>query len=276
MNETNNIINVDGRLTDLKGAVVMGILNVTPDSFYADSRVQNADDIARRAEQIVAEGGTIIDVGACSTRPNSTPTDADEELRRLQFALPIIRKAAPNVPISIDTFRASVAEKCINHFGRMIINDVSGGKDADMFATVARLHVPYVLTSCENNLEEMLISAAEKIQRLRSMGAHDIIFDPGLGFGKTRDDNWNVLFGVEKLQILGVPLLIGASRKSMLWQTIGGTSATSLNATTVANTIALMGGASILRVHDVREAVEAVQIMALKGAKSTDEATENE
>ncbi len=253
-------INIRGRLLDLSRPIVMGILNATPDSFFADSRVQTEKEIFNRANSIITEGAKIIDVGACSTRPGGEVASEEEEMRRLEIALPIIRKAQPDAIISIDTFRASVARRCVEDFGADIINDVEEGKDPDMFATVAELGVPYILMSTAPNLHDMLIRFADKLQRLHELRQKDIIIDPGFGFGKTMDENYTLLNEMERLQVLELPILVGISRKRMIHKLLGITPAESLNGTTVLNTIALSKGVSILRVHDIRAAIEAVII----------------
>ena len=248
-------INVNGRLMDLSEPQVMGILNVTPDSFYAASRKQTEQEIAERASQIVAEGGTIIDVGACSTRPGFQEISEVEEMDRLRFGLGIVRREQPDCMISVDTFRPDVARMAVEEFGVGIVNDVSEG-NARMFRMVSRLRVPYILMSQQPTMREMLLSFAEKVQQLRDLGAKDIILDPGFGFGKTLDENYQIMGELDKLQVMGLPILVGVSRKSMIYKLLGFTPNESLNGTTVLNTIALMKGASILRVHDVKEAVE--------------------
>lgn len=253
-------INIRGRLLDLSRPIVMGILNATPDSFFADSRVQTEKEIFNRANSIITEGAKIIDVGACSTRPGGEVASEEEEMRRLEIALPIIRKAQPDAIISIDTFRASVARRCVEDFGADIINDVEEGKDPDMFSTVAELGVPYILMSTAPNLHDMLIRFADKLQRLHELRQKDIIIDPGFGFGKTMDENYTLLNEMERLQVLELPILVGISRKRMIHKLLGITPAESLNGTTVLNTIALSKGVSILRVHDIRAAIEAVII----------------
>ena len=255
-------INVRGRLVDLGQPMVMGIMNVTPDSFFADSRVQTEEAIRNRANQIIAEGAKIIDVGACSTRPGGEVVSEEEEMRRLAFALPIIREAQPDAIISIDTFHASIAQRTVEEFGADIINDVEEGKDPDMFRTVAELGTPYILMSVAANLHDMLINFSREVQELRALGQKDIILDPGFGFGKGAvEGNYELLNVMERLQVMGLPLLVGISRKRMIHQLLGITANESLNGTTVLNTIALMKGANILRVHDVRPAVEAVKIV---------------
>jgi dihydropteroate synthase len=254
-------ININGRLMDLSEPQVMGILNVTPDSFFAGSRRQTEQGIIERANQIVSEGATIIDVGGCSTRPGAPLASEKEEQERLRFALDIIRRELPYTAISVDTFRPDIARMAVEEFGVGIINDVGSPEQADMFRMVARLRVPYILMSQDATMREMLLSFSEKVQRLRDYGARDIILDPGFGFGKTLEQNYQVLGELEKLQVLELPILVGVSRKSMIFKKFGCTPNEALNGTTVLNTLALTKGASILRVHDVREAVECVKIV---------------
>ena len=255
-------INVRGRLIDLGEPLVMGIMNVTPDSFYANSRVQTAEAIRQRAHQIVAEGAKIIDIGACSTRPGGVVVSADEEMQRLAFALPIVKEAEPDAILSIDTFHADIARRTIEEFGADIINDVEEGKDPEMFRTVAELGAPYILMSTAANLHDMLIDFSREVQELRDLGQKDIILDPGFGFGKDPvAGNYELLSVMERLQVMELPILVGISRKRMIHQLLGITATESLNGTTILNTIALLKGANILRVHDVREAVEAVKIV---------------
>ena len=244
-------INIHGRLLDLATPQVMGILNVTPDSFYAASRKQTEAEIAQRANQIMAEGGTIIDIGACSTRPGSQPVSEAEEMERLRFGLEVVRRELPDGVVSVDTFRPDVARMAVEEFGAGLVNDVSEGSDR-MFRMVSRLRVPYILMSVQPTVRGMLLSFAEKVQQLRDWGAADIILDPGFGFGKTMEENY---------QVMNLPLLVGISRKSMVYRLFGCTPDESLNGTTVLNTIALMKGASILRVHDVKAAVECCKIV---------------
>lgn len=255
-------INVRGRLIDLGEPLVMGIMNVTPDSFYANSRVQTAEAIRQRAHQIVAQGAKIIDIGACSTRPGGVVVSAEEEMQRLAFALPIVKEAEPDAILSIDTFHADIARRTIEEFGADIINDVEEGKDPEMFRTVAELGAPYILMSTAANLHDMLIDFSREVQELRDLGQKDIILDPGFGFGKDPvAGNYELLNVMERLQVMELPILVGISRKRMIHQLLGITAAESLNGTTILNTIALLKGANILRVHDVREAVEAVKIV---------------
>jgi dihydropteroate synthase len=270
-------INVRGQLLSLQKPQVMGILNCTPDSFYSGSRKQTEAEIADRANQIVSEGGSIIDVGAFSTRPGADEVSEEEECRRLQKALEIVRREQPEMPISVDTYRPMVARRCIEDWGADIINDVSEGgitgivntpihESGSMFEVVASLQVPYILMSVKSNLHDMLIAFAKEVQQLRDLGAKDIILDPGFGFGKTLEDNYKILHELEELQILELPLLVGVSRKSMIFKLIGGNPATSLNGTTAIHAISLLKGGRILRVHDVKEAVETVRIYeALSG-----------
>jgi len=274
--DMNKTLMMRGRLYDLSRPLVMGIMNVTPDSFYAGSRQQTEAAIAARTEAIIAEGGTLIDVGAFSTRPGATEVSEAEEMSRLRFALEIVQKHRGDGVVSVDTFRPDVARMAVEEYGADMINDVSEGGvtgvanqplaagDDDcpaMFRMAARLQVPYVLMSVRGTLEELMISTASKVQQLRSLGVKDIILDPGFGFGKTLEQNYRLLFEMDKLQELGLPILVGLSRKSMIYQRLGGTPETSLNGTTVLNTVALMKGANILRVHDVREAVEAGKLI---------------
>ncbi len=264
-------INVRGQLVDLSSPVVMGILNATPDSFYSGSRKQTETEIADRANQIIAEGGKIIDVGAFSTRLGAEVVSVEEETQRLKRALAIVRREQPDAIVSVDTYRPLVARQCVEEFGADIINDVSEGgltgivgqeihEEGDMFETVADLRVPYILMSVQPTLKKMMINFAAEVQRLRDLGAKDIILDPGYGFGKTLNQNYEILNEAERLQELELPILVGISRKSMIYRLIGGDPTTSLNGTTMLNTVSLMKGASILRVHDVKEAVEVCQM----------------
>lgn len=264
-------INVRGKLVDLSKPLVMGILNVTPDSFYQGSRKQTEIEIAQRTNQIIEEGGEMIDVGAFSTRPGAFEVTEEEEMDRLRRALAIVRREQPEAIVSVDTYRPRVARHCVEEWDADIINDVSEGgltgivntpihEEGSMFETVARLQVPYILMSVKSNLHDMLIAFARETQELYALGAKDIILDPGFGFGKTLDENYKIYQHMERLQVLDLPLLVGISRKSMIFKLLGGDPTTSLNGTTVLNTIALQKGASILRVHDVREAVEVCKI----------------
>ena len=243
-------INCRGRLIDLSTPQVMGILNVTPDSFFAGSRKQTEAEIAERANQIVEQGGTMIDVGAMSTRPGYDDVTKEEEMRRLRLALPIIRREQPDAILSVDTFREEVARMAVEEYGVDIINDVRG--------EMTPPRVPYIYMSSAPTSEAILMDFAEKVQRLRDQGHKDIILDPGFGFGKTVEQNYEVLGNMERLQVMQLPILVGVSRKSMIWKKLGITPDEALNGTTALNTIALQKGATILRVHDVKEAVETV------------------
>ena len=255
---------------------VMGILNVTPDSFFAGSRKQTEQDIAERARQIVNEGGSIIDVGAFSTRPGADEVTEEEEMTRLRRALTIVKREVPDAIVSVDTFRPAVARMAVEEMGADIINDVSEGgvtgivgkaleteasEVPQIFRTVASLQVPYILMSVQKDLHDTLMVFAKKVQQLRDLGQKDIILDPGFGFGKTLDDNYRLMGDMEKLQVLDLPLLVGISRKSMIYRLLDTQPDQALNGTSVLNTIALMKGASILRVHDVKQAVECVSIV---------------
>lgn len=269
-------INIKGRLMDLSTPQVMGILNVTPDSFYSGSRKQTEMEIAQRANQIIEEGGSIIDVGAFSTRPGADEVSEEEEGRRLKFALDIVRREQPDAAVSVDTYRPTLARKCIEEWGTDIINDVSEGgitgitnvplkqrqeEYPEMFRVVGELKVPYILMSVQPTLETMMKGFAREVQQLRDLGAKDIILDPGFGFGKNLIQNYQIYNEMEKLNVMELPVLVGISRKSMIYKLLGGDATTSLNGTSVLDTIALMKGASILRVHDVKEAAEAVKII---------------
>ncbi len=267
-------INVGGTLLDLSVPRVMGILNVTPDSFYAQSRKQTEADIETRVRQMLDEGADMLDVGAYSSRPGADNVSPDEEMARLAQGLAVLRRVAPDAVVSVDTFRSGVARRCVEDFGVQIVNDISGGAlDPDMFATVAGLGVPYILMHMKGNpqtmqqaphyddlLTEMLRYFAERVHRLHEMGVKDIIIDPGFGFAKTLQHNYELMHRLGDLAVLGLPMLVGVSRKSMISRLLGTTPQEALNGTTVLNTLALERGASILRVHDVREAVETVKI----------------
>ena len=253
-------INVHGQLMELSQPQVMGILNVTPDSFFAGSRKQTEQEIAERAHQIVTEGATIIDIGGCSTRPGSEPVSEAEEMQRLRLALEVVRREQPHAVISVETFRPDVARMTVEEFGADIINDVSEGS-VEMYRMISRLRVPYILMSVQPTLHDMLLAFAREVQQLRDFGVKDIILDPGFGFGKTVAQNYEVMNQLERLLVMDLPLLVGISRKSMIFKLLGLTPDESLNGTSVLNTIALMKGASILRVHDVKEAVECVRIV---------------
>lgn len=268
-------INVGGRLMSLDRPQVMGILNVTPDSFYAGSRKQTEREIAERSDQIIAEGATMIDIGAFSTRPGAPEVSEEEEMARLRHGLEIVRRQQPDAVLSVDTFRPDVARMAVEEYGVAIINDVSEGGLTGVvntpleqeegpypaiFRMVARLGVPYILMSVKPTVEDMLMAFSHEVQQLRDLGVKDIILDPGFGFGKTLEQNYQLLANMEKLEALDLPLLVGVSRKSMIFKLLGTDPMGSLNGTTVLHTIALQKGASILRVHDVKEAVETIKI----------------
>ena len=272
---TARYINVNGSLLDLSQPRVMGILNVTPDSFYAGSRMQTESEIARRVKQIVSEGATIIDIGAYSSRPNADNVSAREEMERLRMGLKILFEIQPDAVVSVDTFRADVARMCVEEYGVAIINDIAAGEmDANMFHTVAALNVPYIMMHMQgtpqsmqqhphydNLLKEVFLYFARKVQQLRDLGVKDIILDPGFGFGKTMEHNYELLSHLEEFRIFELPLLVGVSRKSMIYRLLDITPQEALNGTTVLDTICLLKGADILRVHDVKEAVETVRIV---------------
>lgn len=270
-------INAGGKLIDLSRPQVMGILNVTPDSFYDNSRCPDAKMVTERVTTLLNEGADMIDVGGYSSRPGCDDVSIDEEKRRLAIGFEAIRNLNPDAIISVDTFRSEVARWSIQEWGVQIVNDISGGEmDDKMFDTVAQLQVPYVMMHMRGTPQDMMheqylhyddVTAevlqyfAAKINRLTLMGINDIIIDPGLGFSKTIDDNYRLMRHLDEFAHLGLPILVGISRKSMIYKLLGTTPAESLNGTTVLNTLALMGGANILRVHDVRQAVEAVKIV---------------
>lgn len=276
MNKTvHYTLNVRGRLLDLSKPQVMGILNVTPDSFYAGSRMETEEAVRRRVRQIIAEGGSMIDVGAYSSRPGAADVSAEEEMERLRRGMSIVREEAPEIPVSVDTFRADVAKMAVEELGVDIINDISGGElDKEMFKTVAKLGVPYILMHMKGTpqtmqqaphyddlMKEVMLYFAEKVQQLRDLGQKDIVLDPGYGFAKTIDHNYELLKHQEMLEVFELPLLVGVSRKSMIYRFLGSSPEEALNGTTVLNTLALQKGANILRVHDVKEAVEVVRLV---------------
>ena len=272
---TARYINVNGSLLDLSQPRVMGILNVTPDSFYAGSRTQTEAEIVRRVRQIVSEGAAIIDIGAYSSRPNADNVSSREEMERLRMGLKILFEIQPDAVGSVDTFRADVARMCVEEYGVAIINDIAAGEmDTDMFHTVAALNVPYIMMHMQgtpqsmqqhphydNLLKEVFLYFARKVQQLRDLGVKDIILDPGFGFGKTMEHNYELLSHLEEFRIFELPLLVGVSRKSMIYRLLDITPQEALNGTTVLDTICLLKGADILRVHDVKEAVETVRIV---------------
>ena len=252
-------LNIRGQLLNLDTPKVMGILNATPDSFFADSRTQTEEAVARRAETMLSEGADFIDIGGCSTRPGADLASASEETERLRLAVTVVRRNHPNAIISVDTFRPDVARMAVEELGADLVNDVSGGS-VEMFRMVARLGVPYVLTSVEPDLRQSLLSFACKVQQLRDYGQKDILLDPGFGFGKTLEQNYQLLASLEKLAVMQLPLLVGLSRKSMIWKLLQSSPDEALDGTTVLNTVALMKGASVLRVHDVRQAAHCIRL----------------
>jgi len=265
----------NGRIISLDKPLVMGIINVTDDSFYNGSRYKLGFRIAARAEQIIREGGSIIDVGACSTRPGAKPVSEQQELKRLAKALHAIRKKYPEAIISVDTYRSRVARMAVGDYRANIINDISAGElDPEMFSTIAELKIPYVLMhmrgtpetmqqnpTYDNVIREIITYLNGKIEQLKQLGVSDIIVDPGFGFGKTVDHNFSILKNLQVFRLFERPILVGLSRKSMISKTLGITATKCLNGTTVLNTMALLNGATILRVHDVREATEAIKLV---------------
>ena len=276
-------LNLRGRLVTIDRPWVMGIINITPDSFYGGSRVNDEAALVDRVHAMLADGADVLDVGACSTRPGSEQVDARGEMERLLWALSIIRREAPDMILSVDTYRADVASRCVEEWGADIINDISGGTiDNNMFATVARLHIPYVLmhmrgtpetmatlTDYDDVTADVLEWMARRIDVLRQMGVADVIVDPGFGFAKTLEQNYEMLARLNAFHVLEAPLLVGVSRKRMIYTPLGCTADEALNGTTVINTIALQQGAHILRVHDVRAAAEAVKITSLLRSNDT-------
>jgi dihydropteroate synthase len=272
---TKNTITCNGKTYDLTTPLVMGIINITPDSFYEGSRYSNESEILKRTEAIISEGGSIVDIGACSTRPGSILISENEELSRLLPALVSIRKYFPETLLSIDTFRSNVADKVISETGSCIINDISAGDfDSDMFEAVARLQVPYVIMHMKGNPRNMQVNPeykdvvteiisyfVTKIHVLRTYGIHDIIIDPGFGFGKTIEHNYHLLSKLDSFRIFGLPVLAGISRKSMVFKLLGKEPTEALSGTIALNTIALLKGAKIIRVHDVKEAVDTVKVV---------------
>ncbi len=270
-------LNMRGSLASLSTPWVMGILNVTPDSFYAGSRKQTEAAIEERIQTILAEGGKMIDIGGYSSRPDAAEVTPEEEMERLAFALNILKAHYPDVWVSVDTFRSGIARQCVEEYGVAMINDISGGElDKDMFQTVADLQVPYIMMHMRGTPQTMqqhtvyadltgdiMRYFAEKVRQLNLMGVNDIILDPGFGFSKTLEQNYELMQHLSEFHLFDLPLLVGISRKSMIYRLLGGTPNDSLNGTSVLHTYALMQGAHILRVHDVREAVEAVRIVQM-------------
>lgn len=269
-------INLKGYLYDLDVPLVMGILNTTPNSFYDKSRVQTPEDIDRRVKEILEEGGNIIDTGGYSTQPNAADISAEEEKKRLKPALQHLQKHYPEATVSVDTFRADIARWAVEEYGVAMINDISGGTmDERMFETVARLQTPYILTHIKGTpqtmqqqtdyqdmMEEIMLYFADKVRTLQLLGVNDIIIDPGFGFGKTLDQNYRLMRSLPEFQLLERPVLVGVSRKSMIYNFLNCSIENSLHGTTILHTFALMNGANILRVHDVKPAVEAIKIVS--------------
>lgn len=274
-------LNLNGKLYELSSPKVMGILNVTPDSFYAGSRKQTEEDIKSRCREIIEEGGDIIDIGAYSSRPDAEHIPAEEEKRRLRTGLEILRNEYPEAIVSVDTFRADVAEMCVKEYNVNIINDISAGEmDKEMFNTIARLQVPYIIMHMKGTpqdmqkspqytslMKEIFMYFSEKVYKLHEMGVNDLILDPGFGFGKTLEHNYELMNHLEEFSLFNLPVLVGISRKSMIYKLLGNTPSEALNGTTALNTIALLKGANILRVHDVKEAVETVRIVTALNTK---------
>jgi len=266
---------INGRLYDLTRPLIMGILNLTPDSFFDGGRYLQDEALERRIKEMIAEGADIIDVGAWSSRPGSVSVSEEEEWSRLQKGLERLRKLDTDIPVSVDTFRSVIAEKAVKEYGAGMINDISGGDmDAEMFETVARLQVPYVLMHMQGTpqtmqdnprydhvIKDILYIFSKKVHRLRELGVHDIILDPGFGFGKTLEHNYQLLKGLGAFRETGLPVLAGVSRKSMIWKVLKTTPEEALTGTTVLHTLALLEGVDILRVHDVRAARETIEIV---------------
>ena len=271
----NNTLNLNGSLVRISRPMVMGILNVTPDSFYANSRKQTEHDIHNRIEQIINEGGDLIDVGGYSSRPNAVDVSVVEEMNRLRLALEILKKDYPQIPISVDTFRASIARQSVEQYGVALINDIAAGEmDTAMFRTIADLGVPYCMmhlkgtpqtmqqhTDYENMMEEIILYFSRKVRALRLLGVKDIILDPGFGFSKTLDQNYELMKQLKAFDLFDLPLLVGVSRKRMVYQLLDTTPEDSLAGTTALHTYALLQGASFLRVHDVKAAADVVKIV---------------
>ena len=268
-------INVNGELMNLEEPQVMGILNITPDSFYKASRKQTEEAIRERALQIINEGASIIDVGAYSSRPSAKNISLEEEMERLRYGLRIINDTIPNAVLSVDTFRADAARMCVEEYGVAMINDIASGEmDENMFETIAHLGVPYIIMhmkgtpqtmqidpNYDNLLKEVLEYFAHKVGKLQELGVKDIILDPGFGFGKTVTHNYELLAAMDEFKIFEMPILVGVSRKSMIYKLLGNSADEALNGTSVVHTLALERGANILRVHDVKEAVEVIRIV---------------
>lgn len=269
-------LNINGQLLNLSAPLVMGILNVTPDSFYSGSRKQTESDIEERIQTILKEGGTMIDVGGYSSRPNAEEVSAEEEMTRLSAALKIIQKNYSAVPVSVDSFRADVARRCVEQYGVAMINDISAGEmDARMFETVASLRVPYIMmhmrgtpstmqkyTGYTDMMEDIMMYFSRKIRELRLLGVADVVIDPGFGFSKTLEQNFILMNKLSDFAVFELPLLVGVSRKSMIYKTLNCSPEESLSGTITLNTVALQNGANILRVHDVKAAADTIKIIS--------------
>ena len=269
-------LQLNGQLIMLDQPIVMGILNLTPDSFYDGGRYQSEKSVLQRAEEILIQGAMIIDIGAVSTRPGAMEVSAEAEIERLLPAVKAIRKRFPNAVLSIDSYRSEVIVRIAGETGDCIVNDISGGTmDAQMFETVAKLRLPYILMHMQGTpqtmqqnpayqdiINDILLDLSEKVNTLKLLGVNDIIIDPGFGFGKNLEHNYELLNRLDSFRLFELPLLVGLSRKTMIWKLLEITPQESLNGTTVLNTLALMGGADILRVHDVREAMEAIRLVS--------------
>lgn len=275
MKMSTKVINIKGKLYDLSRPIVMGILNITPDSFYSESRKQNEEDIITRVKEIIDEGGKIVDIGAQSSNPKSEFLTAKQEIERLEFALKIINREFPDITLSVDTFNSEVAQVCVEKYGVAIINDISGGEiDRNMFSTIAKLNVPYILmhmrgtpqtmqqfTDYNYLIKDIFFYFSEKIAKLHLLGVNDIILDPGFGFSKNIEQNYELMAKLTDFHIFDLPLLVGISRKSMIYKLLNSSPEKSLNGTSILNTYALLNGANILRVHDVKEAIETIKIV---------------
>lgn len=273
--EDNLFINVGGNLMDFRSPKVMGIVNVTPDSFYGGSRVETAEAVRRRVAEMRRDGADIIDIGGFSSRPGASDVSPEEEYNRLAGGLEAVRIEWPEAIVSVDTFRAEVARRCVEEWGVAIVNDIGGGTlDPDMWNTVAELGVTYVLMHMRGTpatmtglsdygdvTAEVLSDLAFKLAKLREAGVADVIIDPGFGFAKTVEQNYRLLADLREFRVLGAPLLAGLSRKTMIWKTLGVTADEARDGTIALDTVALMNGADILRVHDVRPAVETIKLL---------------
>lgn len=268
-------INLGGRLISIERPMVMGILNVTPDSFYDGGKYLAEKEIVERVTEIVSEGGDFVDIGGFSTRPGADQVSVEEEMGRVLPAVRAVKKHFPQLPVSIDTFRSEIVKRVIEDVGACIVNDISGGGfDDNMFETVAGLGVPYILMHIQGTpstmqkkpvyndvVQDIIFYFSERVKMMKLLGVKDIILDPGFGFGKTLEHNYELINSLDAFKILELPIMVGISRKSMIWKLLGVTSQESLNGSTVLNTISLAGGADILRVHDVKAAVEAIKIV---------------